>query len=64
MHTKFWPENLKRRDHSEDLVVDGKIILEWILEKYGGKVWIGFTWLRIETGGGLCFRFHKSWGIS
>jgi hypothetical protein len=24
-------ENLKGRDHSEDLRVDGKIILEWIL---------------------------------
>jgi hypothetical protein len=23
---KFWSENLKRRDHSEDLGVDGKII--------------------------------------
>jgi hypothetical protein len=26
-------ENLKGRDHSEDLGVDGKIILEWILGK-------------------------------
>jgi hypothetical protein len=25
--------NLKGRDHSEDLHVDGKIILEWILGK-------------------------------
>jgi hypothetical protein len=33
MHTKFWPENLTVRDHSEDLAADGKIILEWILEK-------------------------------
>jgi len=38
MHTIFWLENLKRRDHSEDLEVDEKIILEWILEKYGGKL--------------------------
>jgi len=28
IHTKFWSENLKGRDHSEDLAVDGKIILE------------------------------------
>jgi len=28
MHTKFWSENLKRRDHSEDRDVYGKIILE------------------------------------
>jgi hypothetical protein len=29
MHTKFWSENLKGRDYSEDLGVDGKMILEW-----------------------------------
>jgi hypothetical protein len=53
MHTKFWSEDLKGRDHSEDLGVDGKIILEWISEKYGGKVWTGCIWLRIGTSGGL-----------
>jgi len=30
---KFWSENLKGRDHLEDLSTDGKIILEWILGK-------------------------------
>jgi hypothetical protein len=48
MHTKFWSENLKGRDNSEDLGtdgklilgMDGKIILEWILGKYSGKLWI------------------------
>jgi hypothetical protein len=34
--------------------VDGKIILEWILGKQAGKVWIGFIWLRIGTNGGCC----------
>jgi hypothetical protein len=29
---KYWPENLKERDQSEDLEVDGRIILEWILK--------------------------------
>jgi hypothetical protein len=33
MHTKSWSENLKGRDHSEDLEVDGRILLEWLLEK-------------------------------
>jgi hypothetical protein len=42
MHTIFWLENLTGRDHSEDIGVDGKIILEWILAKEGGKVWTGF----------------------
>jgi hypothetical protein len=37
-------ENLKRIDDSEDQEgVDGRIILEWILGKYVGKVWTGFT---------------------
>jgi hypothetical protein len=53
MHTTFWSENLKGRDQSEDLGVDGKMILEMILGKYGGKVWTGFIWLRIGTNGGL-----------
>jgi hypothetical protein len=33
MHKIFWFENLKERDHLEDLGVDGNIILEWILGK-------------------------------
>jgi hypothetical protein len=33
MRKIFWLENLKERDHSEDLGVYGRIILEWILEK-------------------------------
>jgi len=32
MHTKFWLQNLKG-DHVEGLGVDGRIILDWILEK-------------------------------
>jgi hypothetical protein len=43
---------LKGRDHSKDLHADGRIILQWILGKEGWKVWIGFIWLRIGTGGG------------
>jgi hypothetical protein len=35
-------ENLKGRDNSEDLDVDGKIIFEWVLGKYGKKLWTGF----------------------
>jgi len=33
MHTNFWSENLKGRDHSEDVFVNAKIVLEWILGK-------------------------------
>jgi hypothetical protein len=38
MHTIFWLGNLRRRVHLENLGIDGKIILEWILGKYCGKV--------------------------
>jgi hypothetical protein len=32
-NTIFWLENLKGRDNLEDVEIDAKIILEWILEK-------------------------------
>jgi hypothetical protein len=52
MVTKFLSENSKGRDLVEDLGEDGKIILEWILGKCGGKVWCtGVIWLRIGTSG-------------
>lgn len=31
--TTFWMKNLKGQCHSRDLVVDGRIILNWILHK-------------------------------
>jgi hypothetical protein len=37
MHTKVWSKNLKRRDHSEDLGVNGMIILEKIERNGVGK---------------------------
>jgi len=51
VHTKFWPENLKGKDHLEDLSVDG-ILLEWILGKHM-RICGGFIWLMIGTSGGL-----------
>jgi len=38
------------RDHSEDVRIDGTI-LERILGKQGGKVWIGCIWLMLEPSG-------------
>jgi len=53
MQAIFWLENLKGRDQLEDLAIDGRIILEWILGKHSGKVWTGYIWLRIGTSGRL-----------
>jgi hypothetical protein len=46
----------EERDHSEDLGTDGKVILDWILGKQGGKVWTGFIRLRTGTTGRSCER--------
>jgi hypothetical protein len=34
VYTGFWWGNLRERDHSEDPVVDGMIILGWIYGKW------------------------------
>jgi len=36
-----------------DLGADRSILLKWIVEKGGVRVWIEFIWLRIGTSGGL-----------
>jgi hypothetical protein len=44
---------MKGRDHSEDLSIDGNVMLKWIFGKQGERMWIGFIWLRIGASGGL-----------
>jgi hypothetical protein len=39
---------MKGRDCSEDLLVDEKLILEWMLQKLGRMMWRGCIWLRIK----------------
>jgi hypothetical protein len=41
MHTGFWWESQKERDHQEYLHVGGRIILKWILKEigHGGGGW-------------------------
>jgi hypothetical protein len=55
MHTKFWPENLKRRDYLEDQGTRERIILKRILEKseWRDGYWINLAWDRIQKGGML-----------
>ena len=40
-------QNLKERDHLEDLGADGKVILQRILKKQAGKARTGVMWHRI-----------------
>jgi hypothetical protein len=35
MRTKLWSENVKGRDHSENLGVDGRVVFKWILSEIG-----------------------------
>jgi hypothetical protein len=44
MHTILCFENLKGRDHLEDLCVDGKI-LEWI---FGETGWEDVDWMQLD----------------
>jgi hypothetical protein len=44
---------LKESDYLEDLGVDRRVILKWMLVRQGVKVWIGFIWLSIEDRVGL-----------
>jgi hypothetical protein len=42
-------QNFIRKKLKEDLGIDGKIVLIWILRKQDMKVWIRFVWFRIRT---------------
>jgi hypothetical protein len=44
---------LKGRYHTEDVGTGGKVILERILGKLGGRMRIGCIWLRIGKNGEL-----------
>jgi len=49
VHTEFEQGYLKERSHLEDLSIDGRIILKWILKKENGRVWTELMWLRTGT---------------
>ena len=53
MHTGFLWGNLKGRGQLQDISVDGRILLKWILKKFDGRMLIGLIRLRIGTDGGL-----------
>jgi hypothetical protein len=49
VHTGFWWRDLRERHHFEDLGIDERIILKWILKKWAEEAWTGLMWLRIRT---------------
>jgi hypothetical protein len=42
-------ENMRGRDHLEDLGVDGRTILIWIFRYFYVRAWTGLMWLRIVS---------------
>jgi hypothetical protein len=41
VHTGFWWGNLRKKDHSEDQGIFGRITIKWIFGKCdGGRDWI------------------------
>jgi len=44
---------MKGREHSEDLGIDGNVVLECILRKLGGELRTGCIWLGIWATVGL-----------
>jgi hypothetical protein len=46
-----WVGRPEERKYLNDLGVDGRTIIKWIVKKWGGEALIGLLWLRIGTGG-------------
>lgn len=53
LHTGLKLGNLKETDNLEDLEVDGRITLNWDLNKQDEISWAGLIWLRVAMSGGL-----------
>jgi hypothetical protein len=49
----FWLGNLRESSAFEDLGVDGRMILKWILKKLFRRAWTGLIWLRTGRSGTL-----------
>ena len=51
IHTGFLLVNLKEGDHSEELGIDGRLILQQMLKKYDMRAWTRFMSRRMTTDG-------------
>jgi hypothetical protein len=59
MHATFWSENLKERDHAENRGVDGKIILECVLENIEGICRLDVSGIAYRPAEGSCEHENK-----
>ena len=64
MHTGFWWENLRERDHLEEPGVGGRIILKYIFEKWDERAWTGSLWLTIGTDDGASLNAVMNFRVS
>jgi hypothetical protein len=53
MHIGFWWKVRMKENNWEDLDLDRRVILRWILERYDAVVRTGLIWLTLGTSGGL-----------
>jgi hypothetical protein len=49
MHMRFWWGNLMKREHLEDMGIDGRVIWKWSLEREDGRIWPELILLGIGT---------------
>ena len=52
MHTGFWWGRSYGNNHLQDLDIEWRKMLKWVLKKWGGEAWIGLIWPEMVTGGG------------
>jgi hypothetical protein len=52
VYNGYCRRDLRKRKHLENLDVDGRIILNWILKKWIREAWTGLLWLRTRKVGG------------
>jgi len=60
VQTGFWWGDPREGDHLEDLSIDGRIILNWIFNKWDWEAWIGLIRPRIGQVVGSCECSNKS----